>query len=78
MLAVSYHLLIFHALQRGFQDIVVFRNLLYDLGGLRGETVWPVVPQVFLFSIFRNGDYVSPFPVSENFPTLTQLLKYDG
>lgn len=73
MLAVSCELLIFHVFQCSFQE-----NLLCDLSGCRGETAWPVVPQGFLFSIFKNGNYVSSFPVSENFPRLTQLQKYDG
>ena len=48
------------------------------LMGTEGETDWPVVPWVFLFILFKNGDYVSPFPVSGNFTRLPPLLKHDG
>ena len=48
------------------------------LGSHRGETDQPVVPGVFILFLFRNGHYVSPFPVNGNFTGLPGLLKYDG
>lgn len=34
----------------------------------RDETDWPVVPWVFLFSLYRNGNYIFPFPVRGTSP----------
>ena len=72
MLAVTSHLLVLHVPEHSFQE-----DLLYDLARHRGETDWPVVPWVFLFSLFKNGSYVSPFPFSGKFTGLPGLLKYD-
>jgi len=43
-----------------------------------GKTDKLVVPQVFLLSLFKNGGYVFPFPVTGKFTGLSQLLEYDG
>jgi len=51
---------------------------IHDLARHRGESDWPVVPWVFLFSLCKNGDYVSSLLISRNFTGLPQLLKYDG
>lgn len=34
---------------------------------LRGGNDWPAVLWTFLSSFFKNGGYVSPFPVTGNF-----------
>jgi len=51
-------------------------DLLHDLAVQRAETEWPVVPQFFLFSVFGDGCYVSPVPVSGNATGLPLLLKH--
>jgi len=48
------------------------------LMGTEGETDWPVFPLVFLFSFFKDGSYISHFPISWNFIGLPRLLKHDG
>jgi len=65
MWAVTDHLFISMYLSHSFQE-----DLLHDLAGYRSETDWPVVPRLFLFSLFKNGCYVSPFSISGNFTGL--------
>ena len=71
MLAVINQLLIFHVLSHSFQE-----DLLHDLARHRDETDWPVVPQVLLFTLVYNGDYVFPFPVTGNFTGLLEGGRY--
>lgn len=53
-------------------------DLLHDLVRDKGGTDWLVAPWSSLFVFFKNGGYVSSFPVSGNLTGLSQLLRYDG
>lgn len=64
-LAVTNHLLIFLLPQHGFQA-----DLCHNLARSRGETDQPVVPWLFHFSLLKNNDNVSYFPVSGSFTGL--------
>ena len=73
MLTVTNYLLTFHVPEHSFQE-----DLLHDLSKDRGETDWSLVLWVFLFPLFKNGGWVSPFPVSGTLTGLPGLFRYDG
>ena len=59
MLAVLDHTHIPHVIKHVIQE-----DLLHDLPRHRGETHWPVVPQVLLAPFLINGRDVTLFPVA--------------
>ena len=66
------HLCVFHMLQHNFQ-----KELFHNLTG-HWEADWSIILRILIIALFKNGYYIPFSPVTEDFPWLPWLFRYDS
>lgn len=70
MLAISSHLLLFHASRNGFQE-----DLFYNFLRHNNDTVQSVVPWTVPLANFEDGCYISLSPILMDFVSFSEMVK---